>query len=1024
MKKMLLTVSCLASLALGAQKLSQVKGTVVSPSGKTVNNVEVTAVSKDAPSQTFSTKTNDKGVFVMENLPSGKEYNFIFKSKEFPMSQIDNFLIKSDENNSIMMRMEKTSSIDEVVVVGYGDRKKKQLTSSISKLNTEAVEQRNVSTSSQMLQGQVAGVNLTTANGTPGSKNRVSIRGISSINGDNEPLYVIDGIILSKSSASYNYSGEFQQDPLSLINPSDIESMDVLKDAAATAIYGSRGANGVIIINTKKGKKGATKFSLNQLTGFGMMPKKLKLLNSQQYINMQTEATNNYNTDFGYTPTSPGYMDVNKVLGNVPKDLKDINWQDLIIRSAAISTQTDFSVSGGNDKIKYFNSIGYANQEGSINKSGLKRYSFRSNIDYKPDQHFELGFNISGNFTESTSIPNGDQGTALFQRSLEQRPYDSPYLADGSYAVGGKDILRHNALIILDKDHTSDKNYQALLNFYGAYKFWKGFTYRLSYNAELRLGHGNRRQEIGHPYNGGQGWINDQRNTNYGQTIDNTLSYDKKLGKLNVNALVGHSYFRNDYSGNSITGQYFPSNDFKHINAATLVTGTESNSQYAIESYFARTNLTFDNKYMISGSLRYDGSSRFAKNHRYNYFPSASLGWIFSEENFLKDSDFLNFGKLRFSWGKTGNQDGIGNYAYFALAQGGYNYNGNTGLSITSPGNENLKWETNTQTNYGLDLNFFNNRITLGYDYFVKKSQDLLYNVPTLQTSGFSSITKNLGTMTNKGHEISLSTKNINNDNFSWNTNVNISFIKNEVNSLLGGGTLEIGGWNAIIEGQPLGTFWGYQHQGIYQTKEEIPTTLYSQGVRPGDIRYADLDGNGLINSADKTIIGNANPKYFGGMTNQFKYKNFDLSIFTTFSVGNDIAAVWRTGLDHLGGTNYNNILSSYEDRWTGAGTSNWTPRASKGTWNQKNSSYYIEDGSYLRLKNITFGYTLPLSTLKNTTFDKVRLFVSMNNLLTITDYSGYDPEAASVTDARSFGIDNLVTPQSRSFLFGINMNF
>ncbi|QCX53479.1 TonB-dependent receptor [Elizabethkingia sp. JS20170427COW] len=914
-----------------------------------------------------------------------------------------------------------TKAIDEVIVIGYGSSKKKSLTSSIYKLNTKDVDQRNVSTVSQLLQGQVSGVNLTASNGTPGSKNRVSIRGISSINGDNEPLYVVDGIILSKSAASYNYSGEFQQDPLSLINPSDIESVEVLKDAAATAIYGSRGANGVIIINTAKGKKGLPRFGFSQLSGFGLMPKKIKLLSSSQYIDLQKEAVENYNTDFGYTPSDANYIKIDRVLGKVPTPLKDIGWQDLIIRSASLSTQTDFSVSGGNDKVKYFNSLGYANQEGMIKESSLKRYSLRSNIEYKPNDFINLGFNIAGNYTDSSSIPNGDQGTALFQRSLEQRPYDSPYLSDGSYAVGGKDILRHNALLILAKDHTSDKNYQALMNFYGSIKFWKNFIFKTSYNAELRLGHGNRRQMIGHPYNGGKGWINDQRNTNYAQTFDNTLSYSNKIGEFSIDALIGHSFFKNDYTYNSVTGQNFPSDEFKHINAATIVTGSESKSEYAIESYFSRVSLDYSKKYYFSGSIRKDGSSRFGRDNRYDYFPSLSFGWAFSEENFLQDSQFISFGKLRFSWGKTGNQDGIGNYDYFALAQGGYNYNNLTGISITNPGNKDLRWETNTQTNLGVDLTLWNGRVSLTYDYFNKKSEDLLYNVPTLQTSGFSSMTKNIGKMSNKGHEFSISTKNINHQNFSWDTSLNMSFIKNKVESLLGNDRIEIGGWHTIIEGQSLGTFLGYQHDGIYQSREEIPDSLYKIGVRPGDIRFADLDSNGIINSADKTIIGNPNPDFYGGVTNRFRYKNFDLSILATFSVGNDIVAVWRTGLDHLGGTDYNNILESYENRWMGSGTSNWVPRATKSSWNMKNSSYYIEDGSYIRIKNITLGYSLPL---KDIGISKIRLFMSINNLFTFTKYSGYDPEAASGTDAKTFGIDNLVTPQSKSFLFGINMNF
>lgn len=961
--------------------------------------------------------TNEQGLVDLPKTLEGKNF-YVSLDGYITMSGI----VGLDTN--LILPQDNINQLDEIVVVGYGDSKRKNLTSSIAKVKTQEISPRNVSSANQLLQGQVAGVNLTSSNGTPGSRSRVSIRGVSSINGDNEPLYVIDGIPISKSNASYNYSGEFVQDPLSLINPQDIESMDVLKDAAATAIYGSRGANGVIIINTKQGKDGKLKFSFSQLSGLSTMPKKLNLLSSDQYITLQNEAVNNYNQDRGYTIGKPGYIDINNVLGKVPDNYTDIGWQDLIVRNTATTTQTNFSLSGGNQKVKTYNSIGYSYQEGLINKSSLKRYSIRSNVNYKPNDNFDFGFNLAGNFTQSSSIPNGDQGTALFQRSLEQRPYDSPYLANGDYAVGGKDILRHNALIILDKDHTSDKNYQSLINLYGAYHFLDGFTFKTSYNSELRIGHGARRQEIGHPYNGGLGWINDTRNNRYSQAFDNVLSYQKTLfHTFDINAMIGHSYFSDKYNFSTVTGREFPSNDFKHINAATIVTGSSSMSEYAIESYFGRLNLGLDNKYLLSFTLRRDGSSKFNKDYRYDYFPSISAGWIFSNENFMSSLGFIDFAKLRASWGKTGNQDGIDNYAYFALAQGGYNYDATTGLSITSIGNSNLRWEVNTQSDIGIDLSFLSNRINFTYDFFVKESTNLLYNVPILQTSGFSSMTRNIGKLQNIGHEFTVSSINVSNQDFTWTTNLNLSLIKNEVKNLLGDGVVTIGNWNAIIEGQPLGVFYGYQHQGIYQTPEQIPTSLYNQGVRPGDIIYADLNKDGQINSADRTVIGNSTPDFFGGFTNTFKYKNFDMSLFATFSVGNDIVANWRTGLDHLGGTDYNNISSSYHDRWSGPGTSNWVPRASKDSWNMKNSSYYVEDGSYLRLKNLTIGYTLPQNLLQKLGFDNVRVYATINNLFTITNYSGYDPEAASGTNATSFGIDNLVTPQPRSFLLGININ-
>lgn len=913
--------------------------------------------------------------------------------------------------------------LSEVVVVGYGQNLRRNLTTAVGSVKPSEIPSRNVGSANQLLQGQVAGVNLTSSNGTPGGASRVSIRGVSSINGDNEPLYVIDGIPLSKASASYNYSGEYRQDPLSMINPSDIESIDVLKDAAATAIYGSRGTNGVIMITTKQGRKGAPSVSFNQLSGIGFMPKKLNLLSPSEYIDMQSEATRNYNTDMGYTSGSNGFIDIDKVLGVVPSDPYAVNWQDMIIRDQALSTQTDLAFSGGNDQVSYYTSGGYQHQEGLIKKSSLKRYSVRSNVDYKPNTVLNFGVNLSGNYTNSSSIPNGDQGTALFQRSLEQRPYDRPLLEDGSYAVGGKDILRHNALIILDKDDTEDKNFQGLVNVYANINFLKNFTYRSSYNTEIRLGNGHRRQGFEHPYNT-KGYVNDVRNYRYSGTFDNTLTYKNRWEDFDVEMMAGHSFFEDVYNFNQATGTEFPSDDFKHITSATIRTGNEDASRYSMESYIGRLVLGYKNRYLLSASARYDGSSKFAEDNRYATFPAVSLGWVFTEESFVQYPEWLNYGKLRLSWGKTGNQDGIGNYDYFPLAAGGYNYNSLTGLSVTNIGNEELMWETSEQMNVGIDLSFLNGRLSFTYDYFDKTSDNLLYDVPVLSTSGFSSRTSNIGSMENKGHEFSLNSKNINRDGFTWNTNFNVSFVRNRVTSLLGEAPIVVGGWNAIIVGEALGVMYGYRQDGIYQTLEEIPQSQRDQGVRPGDVNFADLDGNGIINSVDREVIGSAMPTFNGGLTNSFTFDDFDVSLFTTFAVGNDIAAAWRNGLDHMGARDYNALADTYYERWTGPGTSNSVPRITKSAYNLKNSSYFVEDASYLRIKSLTLGYRLPQHWVNRIGLNNVRVFATGVNLYTFTGYSGYDPEASMNTDARSFGVDNLVTPQPRSFMVGLNVNF
>ncbi|MBK1438882.1 TonB-dependent receptor [Parapedobacter sp. ISTM3] len=971
-----------------------------------------------------SASTDDEGRFSMTIQPGS--YTIIASYISYDPQRKSGIMVGEGQSLTVDFALaEALGELSEVVVVGYGKNVRKNLTTAVGSVTPDNVAQRNVGSANQLLQGQLAGVNLTVTNGTPGGKSRVSIRGISSINGDNEPLYVIDGIPLSKSTASYNFSGEYQQDPLSLINPNDIATIDVLKDAAATAIYGSRGTNGVVIITTKQGKQGTTQITVNQQTGIGVMPKKLNLLTPEEYIAMQREAVDTYNSDMGYAPGQTGYIDIDRVLGVVPSDPYDVNWQDMIIRDRALTSQTDLAFSGGTDKVSYFTSGGYQFQEGMIKKSALKRYSLRSNIDYKAKSYLNFGMRLNGNYTLSESIPNGNQGTALFQRSLEQRPYDRPFLPDGSYAVGGKDILRHNALIILDKDDTEDKNFQGLVNLYANINFLKWFTFQSSYNTEVRLGNGHRVQRIGHPYNGSRGWINDVRNYRYSGTFDNTLTFARSwVNGLDVEAMATHSFYQDAYTFNQATGTEFPSDDFKHITAATIKVGDEDASYYNMESYIGRLNLAYKNRYFLMASARYDGSSKFSKDNRYATFPAFSLGWVFSEERFMDGIDWLEFAKLRVSWGKTGNQDGIGNYSYLPLARGGYNYNALTGLSVTSIGNANLMWETSVQTNVGTDLTFLNGRLSLTYDYFVKKSDNLLYDVPVLATSGFNTRTSNIGAMENKGHELSITSRNIERDGLSWSTQFNIAFIRNRVTSLLGDAPITFGGWNAIIVGQPLGTIYGYKQLGIYQTLDEIPQPLRDQGVRPGDMKFADLDGNGIINSLDQTVIGNSQPKFSGGLTNTLQVKDFDFSLFTTFSFGNDVAAAWRTGLDHLGATDYGGLADSYYGRWTGPGTSNTVPRATKSSFNLKNSNYFVEDGSYLRIKSLTVGYRLPNRFVQQIGLSGLRVYATGVNLYTFTSYSGYDPEASATSDARDFGMDNLVTPQPRSYMLGLTINF
>lgn len=1026
LKRLLALLCCLyCCQAYAWQTGHKVTGMVQNEKGETLPGVSV-KVEHKAAGYTSGTSTNEKGVFVFPNLPAGGPYSFTFTYIGYENKVMDGYIVKNGEKMSVIVQMkERNATLNQVVVIGYGNNIRKNITTAISSVQAADVSPRNASSANQLLQGQVAGVNLTMSNGTPGGASRVSIRGISSINGDNEPLYVIDGIPLSKALASYNYAGEYRQDPLSMINPADIASIDILKDAAAAAIYGSRATNGVVLITTKRGKKGKPQISVSQLSGVQTMPKKLGLMNPQEYIALQQEATANFNRDQNLQPGDSKFVDINKVLGKVPDNPYDVNWQDLVINNPAQTHQTDFAFSGANDFVNYYTSAGYQYVEGLLKNSSMRRYSVRTNVDFTPNKILNFGLRVGGNYTKSTSAPNGDQGTALLQRSLEQRPYDRPFKDDGSYYIGGKDILRHNGVQVLANDEIYDKNYQALVNLYGNIRFLQYFTFHSNYNMEARIGRGFRHQTRLHPYAFDKGATFDVRNTRLSQSIDNTLTFNKQWkGDFTTEAMVGYSFYKDNYDFSKAEGREFPSDDFKNITSATVTVADGDASAYAMESYIGRVMLGYKERYFISSSVRYDGSSKFFKDNRYATFTSLSGGWVFSNESFFNKPSWMDFGKLRASWGQTGNQDGIDNFSYLPLATGGSNYDQKTGLAIKSLGNMGLRWETATQWNLGTDLTFFQGKLNITYDYFNKKTNNLLYDLPTLASTGFTKRTANIGAMQNTGHEIGINSVNMEHPKFRWSTNFNISFIKNKVTSLIDDKPTPVGNWNAIIAGQPLGVFYGYQQLGIYQTLEEIPQSLQKEGVRPGDIRYADLDNNGIINSADLTVIGSPLPKFSGGITNNFKIGNFDISLLTTFSQGNKLAAEWRMGLDHMGAYDYNAIKDSYDQRWTGPGTSNTTPRAVKSAFNNKRSRYYLEDASFFRIRNLTVGYQLPAALLNRFSVQQLRLFVSCSNLYTFTKYSGYDPEAASSLDARSFGIDNLVTPQPRGFMVGINMNF
>lgn len=934
--------------------------------------------------------------------------------------------LKGDQLVEKIVLEEDAVALDELVVVGYAVQKKKELTGSTSSLKASDKKLSVTTSLDQMMQGNLSGVNITNASGMPGGAVRVSIRGVGSINGSNEPLFVIDGIPVSNSDNS-GVNGRFGgsvQNPLSMLNPNDIESIDVLKDAAATAIYGSRATNGVVMVTTKRGKKGQrTTVNLSASYGLQSLPKEIEMADSDLYLTVRNEAVNNYNTQNNLKPGDNLYktLEVNPRPGQ-----PDTDWIDLITHDQAAVQNYEVSVSSGSEKTRFYSSLGYFDQEGIILTNRFRRYSLRTNVDHDISNAFQTGVSIALSKTINNRVPNDNVGNGIFTRSIEQRPFDVPFKEDGRYMIGGVDIPRHNGIQVLNEQKSKNEWYRVLANAYLTIKLLEGLEYKLSLSGDIRYSNDYLKLTKDHPYGSPKGEITDYRSMMQNYLIDNTLTYTKQIKDFNFTALGGYSMQEINTDASSIVGKDFPSSQFDYINAAGRInSASTTGGKNRLISTFFRLNMGYADRYLFTFSIRADGSSKFADGNQWGTFPSVSGAWRISNESFFPKDGIISDLKLRASWGMTGNQEGIGNYDSRSLANGGHNYNGQDGIAITTLANPDLKWEKSDQTNIGLDLSLFNDRVTVGMDYFIKNTKDLLYDRPLHTTTGFSSITQNIGSMRNTGFEFNVESHNIMNDRFSWDTQFNISTIKNKLTSLIDEKPIPVG--NHVLQvGQPIGSFYMYNKMdGIYQDNQEVPEKLYAKGVRAGDIKYADKDNDGDLTPADKEIVGKPLPDFFGGLTNRFRYGNFDLTIFNTFSVGNDVYATGMGGIDAVGHNNYGMRKDIAANRWTGPGTNNSIPRAMISTHNTQASTYLLHDGSYFKFKDVTLGYTLPSNLTQKLNISNMRVYLSAQNLWTISSYPGYDPEVSySVNNSKTMGEDAMTVPQLRTFVCGFNLTF
>ena len=931
--------------------------------------------------------------------------------------------------------------INEVVIIGYGAQKRLELTSSISTVGQDLLNQ-SVGSVENALQGAVAGLNVATTSGQPGAVSNIRIRGGNSITGGNEPLYVIDGLIVYNdiASTSTGASGsDAALDPLSFLNPNDIERIEVLKDVSATAIYGTRGANGVIIITTKKGSHGKNNISYSGTFGWSKAAKTLDFLNAQQFTELYNELT----------PNAP-----------LAAPTANYDWQDAALRTA-FSQEHQISFTGGDEVSRYTISGGYKDQKGIIIGTDLKRYTGRINYERNILKNLLIGVNATGAYSNLEGLRNVDHDnsgqTAKWAANSWMSALITPqtqaiYNADGSFNYSPTPISQDlfirdgqtvvgNPISDLYNIKTSTSNTRVIANAFAEWEVIKNLKLKANIGADLS----NTKQNNYSPSytttgleHNGVASVGDNR-TNVWQA-EFTASYDNTFKRLHhINVLGGYTTQRTDRSGFATTVRNFANDDTGYDNLSAgsdLYRSTSDRIISTLQSVLGRVNYSFDSRYNASLTLRADGSSRFAKDHKWGWFPSAGFSWNIDKEKFIhlgKQVDFLQF---RPSAGIVGNQE-IGDYQFAATVsptETPFIYNGQETVAyyIVNKANPDLKWEKTASYNIGISSGFFQNRLNVTLDAYYKKTSDLLLQVPVEGVTGYATALRNAGSVTNKGIELEIGAVLIDRKDLKWNVNGNIAHNKNEVTSLgqatsiipsIGGATLGYISPLIVAVGEPLGTFYGYKFAGIVQSEEQA-ATLTPQTINklePGNPYYEDVNGDGVVNTEDQTILGNAQPKFTYGLNTTLKYKQFDLLIAIAGSYGNKLYNGLATRLTK--GSTYYNSLAVVADRWTPTHPSNEIQKASNDL-TVVSDSRYVENASYLRVKNIQLGYTFPVPQI--TRDARLRLYLSLQNFFTITNYSGYDPEGgrngASEQSGIYQGIDMATYPTAKTVQLGINV--
>lgn len=975
-------ISSSSNVQQQAQENITIRGTVRNNSGRPLAGVSVIIEGTGK-----GTMTGSLGEYRLNDVDENASLTFSYIGYS-----IKNIPVQGRRTINVVLQ-ESSTGLNEVVVIGYGTQKKKDITGAVSVISGKELEDRPNTQFGYSIEGKTAGVQVLRSSGQPQSGFAIRIRGTSTITAGSEPLYIVDGVPTTSTNE---------------INPADIESLTILKDASSAAIYGASGANGVVLITTKRGKNQKTKINLSAYTSFSNAWKKVPVLNGPQYIDLMTE--------MGLSPAS-GWGS----FANVNTD-----WQDLVFRTGH-SNNINLSARGGNANTQYYVSGSVLQQQGIVINNSVQRANFKVNLDHKLNNIFKIGTSISYNKWADVDVSENSRNGVIFGL-ITGVPVIKPMNPDGTYASNPLIADVENPVASAYGSDHKWNNSRFNGNTYIEATVLQGLTLRSMFGYEETSGAYNA---FVNPFQTREGrtWsgIADQSmNQNKYWISENTATYDTKFKESNLTLLAGFvtSKTASNSLGEHATG--FGGSAVTTVNGGAVHTLSDAGiSERSNASFLSRINYTYANKYLLTANFRADASSVFGPDNRWGYFPSFSAGWRISNENFFKNITVLNDLKLRVGWGQVGN-DQIAPYSYMGLVDPSSNYvidNAPTpGTAPTSLENAALKWETTEQLNIGLDASIFKSRITLSADYYVKKTKDLLLRVPIPASVGIPSniALENAGKIENRGLEFQLSSKNLVNK-FKWNTDFNISFNHNKVLDMVGTfikvGSIESRGNTSIAqEGLPLGTFWGYIYDGV------DPQT--------GNAVYRDTDKSGDINENDKTVIGNANPKYSFGMTNSFSYKNFTLDVFVQGIEGNQIFNATRVLSEGM--TDGKSQSAAVLKRWTTAGQITNIPRQSLNdpgipdpTYNSLISSRYIENGSYIRVKSVTLGYNLPEGIRNKLRMSNCLIYVTGENLLTATKYSGFDPEVSAFGASNTApGVDFGTYPQSRDILIGINVTF